>query len=517
MSAAPKSADRFDSHSAINRFQTSVVLQLMLLATLSLAATSASSTVLQVIMLWSFGDRRVELDSGVSLPPSPSLLSSLTSTTPEVPTPGGVDVSPPAAPVPPLDSQESEAIFLETVKRRMSIKTPLDTSFYRPFARAKSDAKRTWAANATSLVFVAGAEGTGHHFITALMMRLSELMPMTLTQEQMFQALWWKPDENDPAVFWGAMESFMEWVQTARSMGKHPAFCARTCLRGTGMKHCSWISGLQQQNAGLMLAGKGHNGTFQPIGQMFSYPFSRSWNETEDGTHFPKIADLQYLCDLAGLRLKVIVLYRDPVDAIMSMNNRGLPKIWRRAGRTFKLHKQVGLFRSPLTALLSPHLTALLSPHLSSFLSSLLSSLLSATLISALSPPPLRPLLAAGRPLPLATTRRWCDPSSSQWCPPPTPPPRRSTSSSRSSTRCTSRLHPAPPFQVVMPLHAGAYTPSRLPTGTSSSSCSARRTTSSSTTPTCCCARRTTRRRSPASSSCRVRDSASPPHARQVV
>ena len=402
MSAAPKSADRFDSHSAINRFQTSVVLQLMLLATLSLAATSASSTVLQVIMLWSFGDRRVELDSGVSLPPSPSLLSSLTSTTPEVPTPGGVDVSPPAAPVPPLDSQESEAIFLETVKRRMSIKTPLDTSFYRPFARAKSDAKRTWAANATSLVFVAGAEGTGHHFITALMMRLSELMPMTLTQEQMFQALWWKPDENDPAVFWGAMESFMEWVQTARSMGKHPAFCARTCLRGTGMKHCSWISGLQQQNAGLMLAGKGHNGTFQPIGQMFSYPFSRSWNETEDGTHFPKIADLQYLCDLAGLRLKVIVLYRDPVDAIMSMNNRGLPKIWRRAGRTFKLHKQVGLFRSPLTALLSPNLTALLSPHLSSFLSSLLSSLLSSTLISALSPPPLRPLLAAGRPLPLA-------------------------------------------------------------------------------------------------------------------
>ena len=24
-----------------------------------------------------------------------------------------------------------------------------------------------------------------------------------------------------------------------------------------------------------------------------SYPFSRSWNETEDGTHYPKLADLQ--------------------------------------------------------------------------------------------------------------------------------------------------------------------------------------------------------------------------------
>ena len=42
------------------------------------------------------------------------------------------------------------------------------------------------------------------------------------------------------------------------------------------------------------------------------------------------------------------MLYRDPVDAIMSMNNRGLPKIWRRAGRTFKLHKQVDLFLSQL-------------------------------------------------------------------------------------------------------------------------------------------------------------------------
>ena len=64
---------------------------------------------------------------------------------------------------------------------------------------------------ATLSICGAGAEGTGHHFITALMMRLSELMPMSLTQEQMFQSLWWNPDDNDPAVFWGAMESFMEW------------------------------------------------------------------------------------------------------------------------------------------------------------------------------------------------------------------------------------------------------------------------------------------------------------------
>jgi hypothetical protein len=36
-------------------------------------------------------------------------------------------------------------------------------------------------------------------------------------------------------------------VQSARSKGKHPAFCARTCLRIAGLKHCSWISGMEQQ------------------------------------------------------------------------------------------------------------------------------------------------------------------------------------------------------------------------------------------------------------------------------
>jgi len=174
------------------------------------------------------------------------------------------------------------------------------------------------------------------------------LMPMTLVQEQIFQALWWNPKERDAAIFWSALEAFGEWVRSAKSLGKHPAFCARACLRGTGQKHCSWVSGMQQQNAGRMLDGKGHNGSFQPIGQMFSYPFSRSWNETEDGQHYPSIADLQYLCDIFGIRLKVLVLYRDPIDAIMSMNNRGLPKIWRRFGRTFKLHKQVSLYLAQL-------------------------------------------------------------------------------------------------------------------------------------------------------------------------
>ena len=190
---------------------------------------------------------------------------------------------------------------------------------------------------------MAGAEGTGHHFITALMMRLPKLMPMSLVQEQAFQALWWDPKHHDPATFWAALESFSEWVRTAKSLGKHPAFCARACLRPTGLKHCSWISGMQLQVAGRLLDGRGHNGTFQPIGQMFSYPFSRSWNETEDGTHYPSSPTSPTSVTCSACACKVIVLYRDPIDAIMSMNNRGLPKIWRRFGRTFKLHKQVAL------------------------------------------------------------------------------------------------------------------------------------------------------------------------------
>ena len=83
------------------------------------------------------------------------------------------------------------------------------------------------------------------------------------------------------------------WVRTARSLGKHPAFCARTCLRHAGLKHCSWISGMQLQAQGRLLDGRNQNGTFQPIGQMFSYPFSRTWNETEDGDHYPELSDLQ--------------------------------------------------------------------------------------------------------------------------------------------------------------------------------------------------------------------------------
>lgn len=316
-----------------------VVTKLMIAATASLSLVSLASVSLQHILLPTFYHSNSHVDSvlGDAQPPT------------------AADDSPPTPPPPPrLSDAERQEAFLELVKRRASIQTPLDTSFWRPYIRRPGADKSatpqsgSGGRNTTELIFVAGAEGTGHHFITAVLMRLPSLMPMTLVQEQTFQALWWNPEERDPSIFWSALESFAEWVRHARSLGKHPAFCARSCLRTTGQKHCSWVSGLQLQSKGRLLDGRGHNGSFQPIGQMFSYPFSRSWNETEDGTHYPVIADLQYMCDILGLRMRVLVLWRDPIDAIMSMNNRGLPKIWRRFGRTFKLHKQVALHLSQL-------------------------------------------------------------------------------------------------------------------------------------------------------------------------
>ena len=310
----------------------------MVLATMSLSAVALSVTMLLHLLLPDFARGNVAGGFGPSDPATPYDMTS-------------VAPSPPLPPLSELSVEEDQEAFLELVKRRASIQTPLDASFWRPYNRMPSEHPPAKQANGTKLFFVAGAEGTGHHFITALLMRLPELMPMSLVQEQMFQALWWDPKQHDPAVFWSAVEVVAEWVRNARSAGKHPAFCARTCLRLSGQRHCSWISGMQQQAAGRLLDGKGHNGSFQPVGQMFSYPFSRSANETEDSMHYPELNDLSYMADLLGLKLKVVVLYRSPVDAIMSMNTRGLPKIWRRAGRTFKLHKQVSLFLSQLDEL----------------------------------------------------------------------------------------------------------------------------------------------------------------------
>ena len=95
-------------------------------------------------------------------------------------------------------SSDGIMLFMFALKHQVkgnityTIQTPLDSSFWRPYARgiSKDASKPAAGGNRTQLIFVAGAEGTGHHFATALMMRLPDLLPMSLVQEQAVQALW---------------------------------------------------------------------------------------------------------------------------------------------------------------------------------------------------------------------------------------------------------------------------------------------------------------------------------------
>ena len=315
------------------------------------------------------GSYSEEPDDGAALLADPGPDTAPADGSASSPLPSDASDSDASAPSPPPSDgfgQQSQVEFLRNVKRRLKIETPIDETFWRrasaatpatththrtaprlrlrssraatrpprltpphptstppcpvtrprrvhrPYARASAEGGGGSAPGVapTNLIFVAGAEGTGHHFLTAVMMRLSELMPMTLVQEQMFQAppmpraahgsegsrkclgsvseselqaLWWQPNDRTPATFWAAVEvpqplagcsaadtsttcpgrvgdgclqAFHEWVQAARSLGKHPAFCARTCLRLSGMKHCSWISGMQEQREGRLLDGR---------------------------------------------------------------------------------------------------------------------------------------------------------------------------------------------------------------------------------------------------------------------
>jgi len=116
--------------------------KLMLFATYALALTAAVSVVLEIVLVWNVDDHGMmveltELEQRGDEPPlEPAMLESL----PQL----ELNVSEPA-----LSQQEAENVFLELVKRRMSIKTPLDTSFYRPFARANEDAITVPAPGAT--------------------------------------------------------------------------------------------------------------------------------------------------------------------------------------------------------------------------------------------------------------------------------------------------------------------------------------------------------------------------------
>eukprot|EP00966_Prymnesium_polylepis_P258047 5960623-Prymnesium_polylepis.1 len=50
------------------------------------------------------------------------------------------------------------------------------------------------------MIFLAGPEGSGHEALGEALMRLREMRPMALVEEQTFVHLWWEAPGADPAV-----------------------------------------------------------------------------------------------------------------------------------------------------------------------------------------------------------------------------------------------------------------------------------------------------------------------------
>ena len=114
------------------------------------------------------------------------------------------------------------------------------------------------------MVFVAGPEGSGHEALGEALMRLRDLRPMSLVEEQTFVHLWWEAPGaaamqrgggaadagnvavGDVEVLRSAQEVVNDWAAAARRSGGHVAFGARSCLRFDG-GDCSWIAAIQQQ------------------------------------------------------------------------------------------------------------------------------------------------------------------------------------------------------------------------------------------------------------------------------
>ena len=111
-------------------------------------------------------------------------------------------------------------------------------------------------------------------------MRLPDILPMTLVEEQSFVHLWWANSVHgaeadigvDPEILSSAAEVLKDWSSTARATGRQLAFGSRGCWRATSKEggDCSWISGISAQQRGNI----GVNETaLEWTGEPFTYPF----------------------------------------------------------------------------------------------------------------------------------------------------------------------------------------------------------------------------------------------------
>ena len=210
-----------------------------------------------------------------------------------------------------------------------------------------------------SLIMFVGPPGSGHETLGLALMRLPDVLPMTLVQEQSFVHLWWANGGRateadtpaDPVVLASAAETLRDWARQASASGRRLAFGGRGCLRSTAEEggDCSWISGMGTQLAPTrgeaLLSGRALEWTGEP----FAFPFGDD-PAAEPGSQrprYPRLGDLQALCAAAAppLALQVLALRRTPFSTFAHAAAERPAPFWRPTGRPERLAHLATLVR----------------------------------------------------------------------------------------------------------------------------------------------------------------------------
>lgn len=203
------------------------------------------------------------------------------------------------------------------------------------------------------LTVLIGPSGAGHEALGQALMRLPEVLPMTLVQEQSFVHLWWANSGKavdadaapDAAVLASAAETLRDWAAAARASGRRLAFGARACLRATPKDggDCSWISGMGAQLEATQLMSS-HLLEWRQLewaGEPFAYPFAfdPAADPGSQRAHYPRLADLRALCAASSppIDLRVLALRRSAISALAHAAAERPAPFWKGAGREGRL------------------------------------------------------------------------------------------------------------------------------------------------------------------------------------
>ncbi len=206
------------------------------------------------------------------------------------------------------------------------------------------------SAEAAPLVFIVGPLGSGHEVVGQALMRMPDVLPMTLVQEQSFVHLWWNNSGRataadvpaDAGVLHSAAQTLHDWSHAARASGRRLAFGARGCLRSSSNEggDCSWISGIGLQLHADAILGQR---TLEWAGEAFAYPFGSDAGADPGAqrTRFPRLMDLHALCAAAAppLALRVLALRRPPITTLARAAIERPAPFWRPSGRAERLAK----------------------------------------------------------------------------------------------------------------------------------------------------------------------------------